>query len=301
MNKVAMMINARKLFKNISDLPAIPVVASKVISMLNDVDAEPAEIADVILSDQVLAARVIRIVNSPLFRSNSEITSVKRALLHLGFKSVREMIMTSCFIESFNKKENRSAKDIQKLWMHSFSVGVMSRRIASQIGYQDADKAYLVGIVHDIGKVCLDFYCNKEYVVMLADIGHDESGIYKAEHSLFGTTHCEIGLCLAQSWNFPLSYCEVISHHHNLETETADPLLLAIVSLADFLCLAHQNMTEPKLSILPGSSEERAWKTIKEHSQRGIPDDLGVYISDLTKIFDVLHQEVDQLFNTMTA
>ena len=82
-----MMIKARKLFKEISDLPTIPAIVSKVISLLDNHDADPDDIADMILSDQVLAARVIRVVNSPLYRSGSEISSVKRALLYLGSRA----------------------------------------------------------------------------------------------------------------------------------------------------------------------------------------------------------------------
>ncbi|MDO9310028.1 MAG: HDOD domain-containing protein, partial [Deltaproteobacteria bacterium] len=151
-----MMIKARKLFKEISDLPTIPAIVSKVISLLDNHDADPDDIADMILSDQVLAARVIRVVNSPLYRSNSEISSVKRALLYLGFKSVREMILTSYFIEGFKQKEQPF--DIKTFWMHSFSVGAISRRIATMVGYEDVEKAYLVGIIHDIGKVFLGQY-----------------------------------------------------------------------------------------------------------------------------------------------
>ena len=105
MDKVTMMIKARKLFKDISDLPTIPAIVSKVVSLLDNQDSPPDDIADLILSDQVLAARVIRVVNSPLYRTNNPIVSVKRALLFLGFKSVREMILTSYFVEGFKEKK----------------------------------------------------------------------------------------------------------------------------------------------------------------------------------------------------
>ncbi len=299
MEKVTMMIKARRLFKDVSDLPTIPAIVSKVASMLDNQEADPDEIADLILSDQVLAARVIRVVNSPLYRTNSQITSVKRALLFLGFKSVREMILTSYFVDGFREKEQPF--DMKMFWMHSFSVGAISRRIARQVDYPDVEKAYLVGILHDIGKVFLGHYCKDEYGQMLASIKNTSFTTYEAEYEYFGTTHCEVGLCLAQRWNFPSMYCDVISYHHSSEMATEDPLLTAIVSLADFYCLSHSSSDSVAQASIPGRSEENAWKVFKQLAPDVSASSLEHFLSDLDEEYEVISQEVDLLFNTMTA
>jgi len=292
-----MMINARKLFRDISDLPTIPVIVSKVLSLLDSQDASPDDIADLILSDQVLAARVIRVVNSPLYRSSSEINSVKRALLYLGFKSVREMILTSYFIDGLNQKEQPF--DMKSFWMHSFSVGAISRRIANMVGYVDIEKAYLVGIIHDIGKVFLGHYCKEQYAQMLAGISNTSYTTYEAEYEYFGTTHSEVGLCLAQRWNFPSPYCDVIFHHHTPEMATEDPLLTSIVSLADFFCLSHVSAGTLAQASIPGQSEECAWNTLKQLSNKPIASGLENFLSDLSDAYEELSREIDQIFNTM--
>jgi len=87
-----MMIKARKLFKDVCDLPTIPVIVSRAIRLLDDQESNPDEIADLILSDQVLAAKVIQVVDSPLYMPGSKIIWEKRSLLNLGFRSVRERI-----------------------------------------------------------------------------------------------------------------------------------------------------------------------------------------------------------------
>ena len=299
MEKVTMMIKARRLFKDVSDLPTIPAIVSKVASMLDNQEADPDEIADMILSDQVLAARVIRVVNSPLYRTNNQITSVKRALLFLGFKSVREMILTSYFVDGFKQKEQPF--DMKMFWMHSFSVGAISRRIARQVDYPDIEKAYLVGILHDIGKVFLGHYCKDEYGQMLASIKNTSFTTYEAEYEFFGTTHCEVGLCLAQRWNFPSMYCDVISYHHTSEMATEDPLLTAIVSLADFYCLSHSSSDSVAQASIPGRSEENAWKVFTQLSPDILSSSLEHFLSDLDEEYEAISEEVDLLFNTMTA
>lgn len=294
-----MMINARKLFKDISDLPTIPAIVSKVVALLDSHEADPDEIADLILSDQVLAARVIRVVNSPLYRAGNQITSVKRALLFLGFKSVREMILTSYLIDGFRHKEQPF--DMKMFWMHSFSVGAISRRIAVLVGYQDLEKAYLVGIVHDIGKVFLGHYCKEEYGRMLSSINNTSFTTYEAEYEFFGTTHSEVGLCLAQRWNFPSVYCDVISYHHASEKATEDPLLTAIVSLADFYCLSHVSACSVAQASIPGRSEENAWTVLKQLSKQPLPTGLEHFLSGLDDEFTEISHEVDLLFNTMSV
>ncbi|MDD2271269.1 MAG: HDOD domain-containing protein [Desulfuromonadaceae bacterium] len=298
MDKVAMMINARKLFKDVSDLPTIPAIVSRVVSMLDSQDASPDEVADLILSDQVLAARVIRVVNSPLYRTSNTILSVKRALLFLGFKSVREMILTSYFVDSFKNQEQPF--DMKMFWVHSFSVGAISRRIARMIEYNDVEKAYLVGIIHDIGKVFLGHYCKEEYGRMLAGISNTSSTTYDAEYESFGTTHCEVGLCLALRWNFPPAYCDVIANHHSSEVVTEDPLLLSIVALADFYCLSHGTYNSVAQASIPGASEDNAWEVLSQFATDSLPTSLEHFLSALDEEYEAINQEVNQLFNTMT-
>lgn len=294
-----MMIKARRLVKDVDDLPAIPAIVSKVVSMLDDVDADSDAIADLMLSDQVLAARVIRIVNSPLYRANSEITSVKRALLFLGFKSVREMILTSYFVGAF--KGRGESFDIKTFWMHSFSVGAVSQCIAGMVGYHDTEKANLVGIIHDIGKVFLGHYFKDEYGGMLAMISGQPYSTYEAEVEVFGTSHCEVGLCLAQRWNFPPAYCDIISYHHTSELATEDPLLTAIVSLADFYNLSTTPATGVAQATAPGRSEENAWKVLKQLSSKNVAENLEDFLQELAKEYVKTPREIEILFHSMSS
>ncbi len=294
-----MMIKARRLFKDTNDLPTLPAIVSKVVTMLDDQDASSDDITDLILSDQVLAAKVIRVVNSPLYRSSNSIESVKRALIYLGFKSVREMILTSYFVDGFKNKEQPF--DMKIFWIHSFSVGAISRHIARQVNYPDMEKAYLVGILHDIGKVFLGHYCKDEYGQMLATISNTSRTTYEAEFECFGTTHCEIGLCLAQRWNFPSVYSDVISYHHSPEMATEDPLLTAIVALADFYCSSHVTSDSVAQASIPGPSEESAWHLFTQHAPDQSASGLEHFLSNLDEEYEAIGQEVDVLFNTMTT
>ena len=234
-----------------------------------------------------------------MYRTNNPIVSVKRALLFLGFKSMREMVMTSYFVDGFKKKEQPF--DMKSFWVHSFSVGAISRRIAGMVGYADSEKAYLVGILHDIGKVFLGHYRREEYGKMLAGISNTSQTTHEAEYDYFATTHCEVGLCLAQRWNFPSVYCDVISHHHSTEKATEDPLLTAIVALADFYCLSHVTASSVAQASIPGESEENAWKLLTHSTKAPLATSLEHFLSELDEEYEAISREVEVLFNTMTT
>ncbi len=293
-----MMIKARRLVRDISELPLIPTIVTRVISMLDSQEGEPDEIADLLLSDPVLAARVIRLVNSPLYRPSSEITSVKRALLFLGFRSVRDLILTSYFINAFREKEQPF--DTKAFWIHSFSVGAVSRRLAAMAGYLDSEKAYLTGIIHDIGKMFLGHYQQQEYSAMLAGISESGGSTYQAEQKCFGTSHSEIGLCLAQRWNFPPAYCDIISHHHTPSSATEDPLLTAIVTLADHVCMAHNGSNIARTGPL-GQTEETAWQILRQQAPMLTVSDIDSLIASLNTGFGEIDREVRNIFMTMVA
>lgn len=297
-DKASMMVKARRLVKGVSELPTIPVLISRIVSMLDSQEADPDEIANLMLSEPVLTARIIRIVNSPLYRSSNEITSIKRALLYMGFRSMREIILASYFINAFQGKQ---AFAIKTFWVHSFSVGAVARRIAAMVKYPDLEKACLVAIVHDIGKVFMGHYLFDDYARLVAEISGTARSTHQAELEFFGTTHCEIGLCLAQSWNFPPAYCEIISHHHSCQMATEDSLLAAIVNLADYACLLHTANNGIAQPGPLGASEQHAWQVLNQQPVQLPEQDFSAFMKSLDNTFEEIDREVRHMLISMMS
>ena len=264
MEKSIMKEKAQALISTIVDLPTIPHVATKVIDLLDKPDVELDEVADLILTDQVLAARVIKIVNSPFYKPAHEIKSVKRALIYLGFRHIRELAFTCSFVDVFQGKDG--VFDLKTFWEHSFGVGIISKIIAQRVRYPDTEKAYLVGIVHDIGEVFLSYYARNDFEKLILAKKGQAFRMVDAEEEYFGTTHCEIGACIAQKWNFPPDYCEVISYHHMPEDATLDPTLSAIVNLADLFCSVCQLDYGGQSWVSFNLAEEQAWSILKNYA-----------------------------------
>lgn len=264
MDKAAMMQTAQEMVASFVDLPTIPQVATRVIELLDRPGVELDEVADLILTDQVLAARVIKMVNSPLYKPANEIMSVKRALIYLGIHHIRELAFSCSFVDVFEGRDG--IIDMKSFWEHSFGVGMVSKIIAQQVRYPDTEKAYLVGIVHDIGEVFLSYYRQNEFRSLIESVQGHPFRLVEKEAEFLGTSHAEVGYCIARKWNFPADYCEVIGLHHAPDEATLDPTLCAIVNLADLFCSVRQLDYGGNSWVSFSLAEEKAWSILKGYA-----------------------------------
>jgi len=262
-NKTAME-TARRMVAGIDDLPTIPAVATQVMQLLDAPEVDVDKVADLMLSDQVMTARVMKMVNSPIFRPAQEITSLKRALVYLGEKHIKEMALTSSFINAFEGAGG--AIPVNTFWEHSFGVGMVSKTIAEKIRYNDIEKAYLSGIIHDIGEVVLSNYYPEKFASALSATQKRPVRLVDVEYEIFGTSHSEIGFCMAEKWNFPEAYREVILYHHLPREASADPVLCSIVNLADLFCSVRDLYYGENAWASFNLAEEEGWKILKEQS-----------------------------------
>jgi len=296
MDKNAMLEKARQMVEGIDDLPTIPVVATQVLQLLDQPDVQIEEIADLMLSDQVMTARVMKMINSPVYKPEHEITSLKRALVYLGLRHIREVALTTSFINAFD--ENKGAIEISSFWEHSFGVGMVSKIIAKKVGYPDLEKAYIAGIIHDLGEVFLSNFMRDKFQAVLESIKDKPIKLVDAETDQLGTSHCEIGLCMARKWNFPEVYCEVIALHHAPSEATIDPVLCAIVNLSDLFCSVRELNYGGREWVSFNLFEEEAWQVLKKESPQFAEMDVERFCYELDDAIPDVKALVNSIFNT---
>lgn len=225
---------AEDILKSFQVLPTVPTAAAKAVQLLNEPDVDLNEVADIILADQVITARVIRIINSPLYKLLQEVDSIKQALIYLGPQKIFEIILTSCFLELTDSKCQEGLR-IQSCWEHSFGVALVSRSLAEQNHLVSPEQAYVAGILHDIGEVILSQQRRDDFKQVMQMAHQREIDLYEAEMAYFGASHAEVGALLAEQWRFPDTFVEVIMHHHDPQVESRSALT-QIITLADMIC-----------------------------------------------------------------
>jgi len=292
-----MMVKAQNMVKGVHELPTIPEIATKVLDMFDKPNVELEELAETILVDQVMASRVIKIVNSPFFKPMHEIKSLKRALIYLGFRQIRHIALTCSIIEAFEGKTG--VFDVKTFWEHSFGVGVVAKIIAQRIRYPETEKAYIVGIIHDIGEVFLSYHMKDSFQKVVDELKGTSQSFIEAEKKILGTTHCEVGYCLAKNWNFPAEYCDVIAHHHAPNNATSDPTLSAIVNLADLFCSVRHLDYGGREWISFNLAEEPAWQILKDFAPNFVDLDVERFCYELDERVPEVQDLVNSLFEGM--
>lgn len=218
----------------IDQLPTLPTVFVRVSQMLNDPMVTAKKIAEVIETDQAIAMKLLKVVNSPFFGFSRKIMTVQDAIVLLGFNATRNTVMTISVIRSLNHESKVEGFDISEFWKHSIATGIVSRYLARKVKV-DADKAFVAGIVHDIGKIVLEQFFKEELEKVLKLMRARKLSFYEAELEVYRGTHCDLGSYLADKWNLPVPLIEVIDMHHTPAEASEDPHLVSVVHIANSL------------------------------------------------------------------
>jgi len=223
----------------VEDLPTLPTVVQRALSLTADPRSSAKDLAEVIALDQALTAKVLRIVNSAFYGLSRKISTVKDGVVVIGFNAVRSIATAASIVNMFGGKGGHAgAFNYGDFWIHSIGVGICSMNLAQAIRYPRADHVFTAGILHDLGKIVLDHHARDYFSAVLERAKRDSSTFWMAEEALGGPTHAFIGHKLAVRWNLPDELGEGMGGHHDpLATESK---FSRIVFLADKLCKAHK-------------------------------------------------------------
>jgi len=227
-----------KYFGEIDNLPTLPYIVIQLLEKMRNPDPDIEELADLIMTDQVLTTQMISMVNSAFWGLSREITSIRETIIYLGLRQIENLVYSVSLANTFE----RDAPLLKRVrfWEHSFGCAMFSRIIAKKIGYEDEEVAYLAGLLHDIGEVILALYLSDKFEKIVELVMDQEITFIKAETKVLGINHTDLGEWLVLKWKLSVPLSKVISSHHDVETCTEDPVLTCIVRLADLICIYHQ-------------------------------------------------------------
>lgn len=221
-------LHIRSQIEGLDGLPAIPLVVSKLLRVIDSPALSINEIGDIISKDQALTARLLKMVNSPIYGFPGRISSVSQALILLGLNVVKGMLLG---ISVFDIME----KTIMGLQEHSLCVAVAAKVIAVNKGLKEPEEVMVSALIHDIGKVALKIKFPAEYESAMELAGKENISLKDAEERVFGINHADAGGWLAQKWHFPCTLLQPIAYHHKPHLAKDAPLQTAIVHVADLL------------------------------------------------------------------
>lgn len=197
------------LLGEIADMQPLPVVAVRVLEIADGQQFSAHELSQAIGADQALTAKVLRLSNSAYYGFPRRITTVRDAVVLLGFRAVRSATLASCVIDTV---PGGKVIDAMQAWRYSMVVGLLAEVLA-RASKRHQDEAFTAGILHNIGRLALD----QHRPAKLAEAKRlaEARGLTaaEAEREVFGFTSSDVGGALALHWNFPPELAAVVAGH----------------------------------------------------------------------------------------
>jgi HD-like signal output (HDOD) protein len=222
------------VLNNIYNLPLIPKIIVEVTKILSTENVKNPDLVKVISKDQGLVTKILSIANSPLYGIPRKVTTIDFALLILGVNEIRNIVSALSIIESFKNKTDKYL-DQKEFWLHSFVVGSAAKRLTEDFGDKNSGEAFIAGLLHDVGISVIHRYFHTNFISIIEMVKDQGKSYYEAEMEVLGLTHEQIGYMLLEKWNFPISLCDAVLHHHSPKESTNGTNLVAVVHLADYM------------------------------------------------------------------
>ncbi len=223
------------IVRSVNRLRPLPGSPVRILKELDNPTTSVRKIAELIALDQAITAYLLKVANSAAMGYSRECSSVQDAVIRLGFKQVRSLVYSTMASGPLSARLSGYRLGAQGLWFHSVSVASSAHWLATALRYPEPEKAYIAGLLHDIGKLVLDQYVLADYNKIMQIIHTENQPMWKVEHHLFGVDHAEVGGFAGEHWQFPQELIAAIRYHHSPEQDQPNQQLAALVNLANAL------------------------------------------------------------------
>jgi two-component system cell cycle response regulator len=263
-------------------LPTLPVMASKLITLMSREETTLADIARLISRDVALSAKILRVSNSAFYSFPQQISSIQQAVSVLGINAVRSLVLSFSFLNS-GRGEYQNSFDFKTFWKHSLAAGVASRLLVEKIKGVEPEEVFVSGLLQNLGELILARTLPIPYEQIIRTDIDATTDRLQVEETILGVNHCSVGSEVAKHWGFPESLFLPIGFHHKPEqydgkNKTITKTIRAVY-LSDLL-----------INILYSEQPEHYHKRFRKESKKL----LCLSSDDIENVLDRLHLLVSE-------
>ena len=228
----------RELIDGIDKLVSLPEICIKVNRLIDAPNYSAATLGDLIAQDTDLSARLLRVVNSAFYNLQAPVETITRAITVVGTNELRNLVMATSAARAFTGIPS-DLVDMPEFWRYSLATGIIASELAGRCRVLHAEHLFVMGVLHDIGRLVIYLRLPEESRDILLVAGGDDTLLPAVEEEILGFTHMEVGEALLRQWNLPRSIFTVVAHHHrpmrtkDFRLETAIMHLDSILSIAE--------------------------------------------------------------------
>lgn len=226
----SVVIDIDELVSEISNLISLPEVYLKIRELMNDPDSCLDDFAVVVNTDPGLLASVLKIVNSAFFGFTGQIDNINRALNLIGIGQLHELVLSLSAVDALNLSND--IETLQLFWQRSIYCGVLSRLLAEKLKLDDAEGLFVIGLLHEIGRLILFHKYPQESKLTVNQAQTENRSLLDVERNNFDTDYGKVGQALMAEWNLPLKFQCITGHHVEPDKATEFILETTIVNIA---------------------------------------------------------------------
>jgi HD-like signal output (HDOD) protein len=251
--------SAEEFIEGVVQVASLPEIVTRLNEVIDDPYSDLSDIADIISSDTGLAARLLRIANSAMFNFPSRVSTISHAITIIGTKQLRDLVLATTVIRVFAGIESRLV-NMESFWRHSIACGIVARVIAAYRHEPNIEGLYIMGLLHDIGRLVIYMKCPELADEMLRRSHEEGALLYEVERQTLGFDHGRVGCLLLKAWQLPEVLQEAVGCHHSPSEAARYPEDAATIHVADMIANALQ-MGSSGGHLVPPLVDE-AWQQI---------------------------------------
>lgn len=230
--KVEKAVEVRHKLMEVETIAPLPALVKEILSVHEDPEASAKAMAGVIRKDQSLTSRVLRIVNSAYYGFHRKIGNIKDAVVLLGFEEIKNIALAACLMESFPISSVGSFQP-KDFWLHAIATAYISSKISERYTSLKPEDAFVMGLLHDIGKAIMFQHFPETYTTVLSTAAEREQPLHLVERELMEIDHAEVGGIVAESWDLPKTLSRAIRFHHR-PNDTEEGIEPFVVNISNF-------------------------------------------------------------------
>lgn len=271
-----------KVLATSTGLPTLPGVAVKIIDLLNDEEVDVEALTRAIQRDPALAAKLLRVANSPIYGSRREVESIRQAVVRLGLRSTQSLALSFSMIPSL-KLQSNGVLNYPAYWRRCLLSASAGRALGKRILPGDEEAVFLASLMQDLGMMVLD-RVTPELYAELGDRQYDHARVEAYEMTRLETSHTQIGGWMLHEWGFSERMQHAVSYSHiPLALPDGDHTFVRCVALSALMADVLQN---PSLGLDELATTAGHWLQLTGRHLAEIMDELSQTIPALERMFD---------------
>lgn len=253
-------ISVKELCQRVLKVASLPEVFIKIDEAINNPYSSSDMLAEILMEDPALAAKLLRLANSAFYGFSSKVETITKAITIIGTQQLKDLVL-ACSVLKIFKDVPEDMFNMQEFWKHSIACGLAARNLAIMKRENNTERFFVAGLLHDIGRLILLMEKPNETQQVIADC-HAQAGLLSEyETKMFGYDHSRVGSMLLHLWKLSDRLVEQVQYHHEPAKASRYNEDVVVVHVANLIANAMHYGTSGDLYISQLNAD--AWDSLK--------------------------------------